>query len=90
MDQVGGYDFVIACDCIFPPVYGESWKLLADSIRELLARKLDTVVYLSFERRKGDQLEDFFAYCEENAKPALVNERVLFEDPICIYRTTLA
>ena len=89
-DAQGPFDLVIACDCVFPPVYGESWKLLADSVRELLSRKSDTVVLLSFERRKGDQLDDFFAYCETNASPAVSCKRVLWDDPICIYRADLA
>jgi len=86
----GPYDIIVSCDCVFPPVYGESWKLLGDSIREVLSQKKDTVVLLSFERRKGDQLEDFFEYCKSNASPAVVCERVLWEDPICIYRASLA
>jgi hypothetical protein len=90
LDTDGDFDYIMACDCVFPPVYGESWKLLADSVREVLSRKPETIIYLSFERRKGDQLDDFFEYCTNNAAPAVSCERILWEDPVCIYRARRA
>jgi len=53
------FDFVLNCDCVFEPLYGESWKLLAEVIDELLGINPQCIVLTSMERRNFDGIEKF-------------------------------
>jgi len=56
-----GFDVVVNCDCVFEPLYGESWKFLVDAIDELLFVNPKCLVLSSVERRNGDGIEKFLA-----------------------------
>lgn len=51
-------DWIVCCDCVFEPLYGESWKLLCDSLL-VLAPDAQTRVFISLERRSEDGVEHF-------------------------------
>ena len=44
----GGIDTVLACDCIFPPVYGSAWPLLETAT----VRAVQVVVLLGSKRSR--------------------------------------
>jgi len=52
------FDLILSCDCIYEPLYGKSWRLLAQSIDTLYAAAQQAdrpppVVLISCERRPG-------------------------------------
>ncbi|CAB1118621.1 unnamed protein product [Ectocarpus sp. CCAP 1310/34] len=55
-------DFVLCADCVFEPLYGDSWKALA----KVMGRLSDagTTVLCSVERRGVDGVPDFLRACE--------------------------
>lgn len=53
----GHFDFVIASDCVYQPVYGTSWKELAACFNILCGPA--TQCYLAFQRRTQDQVDGF-------------------------------
>jgi hypothetical protein len=59
MTQLSQFDIVLNCDCIYEPLYGESWKLLLQVQEELLRINPDTVMLTSVERRKFDNVEHY-------------------------------
>jgi predicted nicotinamide N-methyase len=59
LQETGPFDFVINCDCVYEPLYGESWKLLADVMEELLQVNPKTIMLTSCERRNGDSIDNF-------------------------------
>lgn len=56
------FDFVVCSDCIYEPFWGDSYKLLVDSIIALSDEH--TVVLISLERRTADGVESFLSYAE--------------------------
>lgn len=54
------FDYVLSCDCIYEPLYGESWKLLADTIVVMISPT--TIVLVAVERRNQDGIESFLKY----------------------------
>jgi hypothetical protein len=52
-----GFDIVLNCDCIYEPLYGESWKFLADCQEELLRSKPKSFMITSVERRRVDGVD---------------------------------
>ncbi len=78
---------------VYPPVYGDSWKLLIDTFHVLLTHASAPTILVAWERRKGDQLDDFLAYCAAQS-PAICCERLLQDtssgEDIGIYTVTLA
>lgn len=87
--EEGDFDMLLACDCVFPPVYGESWFLLVDTFHEFLSKGGNPVALISWERRKSDKYDEFVSYCASKS-PALQLDRVLLEEPISIYSITIA
>ena len=63
-DELGGAcpDLIIACDCIFAPIFGSSFLLL--QMLTFLAGP-GTTVLLAVERRKDDGAEAFFEQAAE-------------------------
>ncbi|CBJ30547.1 conserved unknown protein [Ectocarpus siliculosus] len=55
-------DFVLCADCVFEPLYGDSWKALA----KVMGRLSDagTTVLCSVERRGVDGVPEFLRACE--------------------------
>ncbi len=79
LSNLGGKpDLIIACDCIFAPLFGDSFLLLE---MLLLLSSQDTYVLLGVERRNGDGVDRFFDCAREagfeirNAKD--LNSKVL-------------
>ncbi|EKX44730.1 hypothetical protein GUITHDRAFT_109509 [Guillardia theta CCMP2712] len=93
----GSFRFVLACDCIFAPLYGDSWRLLADSLHVLLQAEearpeggLEPPIgILAMQRRNGDQVDTFFEYLRSLNDQWVVN--LVYENkPIEIYEVFLA
>lgn len=75
------FDFVVCSDCIYEPFWGDSYKLLVDSIIALSDEH--TVVLISLERRTADGVESFLAYAEsQGLECRLVKE----SEPMKMYR----
>ena len=53
------FSIVINCDCIYEPLYGESYKALAQVLETLLKRNPDALVLTSVERRTADGVDKF-------------------------------
>ena len=54
-----GFDVALNCDCVYEPLYGESWKLLVDCQEELLRLNPNAYVLTSVERRRADGVERY-------------------------------
>eukprot|EP00571_Detonula_confervacea_P011882 CAMPEP_0172302460 /NCGR_PEP_ID=MMETSP1058-20130122/4158_1 /TAXON_ID=83371 /ORGANISM="Detonula confervacea, Strain CCMP 353" /LENGTH=273 /DNA_ID=CAMNT_0013012943 /DNA_START=54 /DNA_END=872 /DNA_ORIENTATION=+ len=54
-----GFDVVLNCDCVYEPLYGDSWHLLNETIDELLKVNPKCVVISSMERRAADGIDNF-------------------------------
>jgi len=59
-----GFDVVLNCDCIFEPLYGESWKKLVECQEALLQINPSTYMLTSVERRRFDGIENYLAAIE--------------------------
>ena len=57
-------DIVLNCDCVYEPLYGDSWKLLADVQDELLQMNPLALVLTSVERRNADAIDDYLERLE--------------------------
>ena len=53
------FDVVLNCDCIFEPLYGESWKKLVECQVSLLQANPSTYMLTSVERRKYDGIDHY-------------------------------
>lgn len=53
------FDLVLNCDCIYEPLYGESWKYLAHCQTEFLRHNPKAFVLTSVERRKDDGIDKY-------------------------------
>ena len=53
------FSIVINCDCIYEPLYGESWMLLAEVLETVLKRNPGALVLTSVERRNTDGVDKF-------------------------------
>lgn len=60
------FSIVINCDCIYEPLYGDSWKLLAQVLETILQRNPNTLVLTSVERRNTDGVDKFLECMEES------------------------
>jgi hypothetical protein len=82
-----GSFIVMNCDCVYEPLYGESWKLLADVLETVLELNPNTLVLTSVERRNADGVEKFLAKMLASPHIASV-EKVWFDEEykIEIYR----
>ena len=83
--QLDSFDLVLNCDCIYEPLYGESWKALLQVQLALLERKPDALMLTSLERRKFDGADLYLAALREH--PTVVKVDLVHEDdPVEIYR----
>lgn len=83
--QLDSFDVVLNCDCIYEPLYGESWKDLLKVQIALLQRKPDALVLTSLERRKFDGAVHYLDALAEHPMVAKV-DLVHQDDPVEIYR----
>ncbi|KAL7493640.1 hypothetical protein ACHAWT_004648 [Skeletonema menzelii] len=75
-----GFDIVLNCDCVFEPLYGESWHLLNETIDELLKVNPKCVVVSSMERRgPADGIDLFIDEMKEMEYVKSV-EKVYYEE----------
>jgi hypothetical protein len=58
--EITGFDIVVNCDCVYEPLYGQSWHLLNETIDELLRVNPKCLVLSSMERRgAADGIDKF-------------------------------
>jgi predicted nicotinamide N-methyase len=61
------FDVVLNCDCIYEPLYGDSWKMLLKVQEELLKVNPATYMLTSVERRKFDCIELYLQGLEDSS-----------------------
>ena len=55
------FDYILVTDCVYEPLYGDSWKHLVEVCDELLIRNPHAVCLHSMERRAKDGIDKFLA-----------------------------
>lgn len=63
--SVKPFDVILICDCVFEPLYGDSWKLLCETLA-VVAVDNTTEVLISCERRSEDAIDDFLEMLSEH------------------------
>ena len=53
------WEVILCSDCVYEPLYGDSWRLLSAALQALTTAK--TVALVACERRRADGVEDFLA-----------------------------
>lgn len=61
-------DVVLSCDCIYEPLYGTSWRALAQTMKLLCEANPKCVVIMGVERRNQDGIDKFLAFVDEETK----------------------
>ena len=61
-------DIVLACDCIYEPLYGTSWQALAQTMELLCVTNPKCVVLMSVERRNQDGIDKFLEFVETKTR----------------------
>ncbi|POM64021.1 Cmp dcmp deaminase family [Phytophthora palmivora] len=61
-------DVVLSCDCIYEPLYGTSWRQLAQTMELLCLANPKCVVLMGVERRNQDGIDKFLAFVEKDTK----------------------
>jgi Lysine methyltransferase len=82
------FDVVLNCDCVYEPLYGQSWKLLVEAMDELLRINPATIMITSLERRKADGVDKFLEALKQSDHVSKV-DRLDFESgypEVQIYR----
>jgi len=86
----GKFDVVINCDCIFEPLYGESWKQLLECQEALLRANPRAYVLTGVERRKYDGVDRYLRALEESSAVRKVERIALpsssYPSEVQIYR----
>ena len=78
--STAGFDIVLNCDCVFEPLYGNSWHLLNETIDELLRVNPKCIVVSSMERRgPADGIDKFIDEMKEMEYVGSV-DKVYFEE----------
>jgi predicted nicotinamide N-methyase len=76
------FDVVLNCDCIYEPLYGDSWKMLLKVQEELLKANPATYMLTSVERRKFDCIELYLQGLEDSSIVSRVEKIVVdFDAP---------
>lgn len=78
--ETTGFDIVVNCDCVFEPLYGQSWHLLNETIDELLRVNPSCLVLSSMERRGAADGIDKFLYEMQTLNHVGSVEKVWSED----------
>lgn len=65
--QLQKFDIVLNCDCIYEPLYGDSWKMLLKVQEALLNANPETYMLTSVERRKFDCIELYLQGLEDSS-----------------------
>ena len=74
LQDTNEFDMVLNCDCIYEPLYGDSWKLLVECINELLLFNPKTMVVTSVERRAADGIDKFLATLSDSSHVSTVTK----------------
>ncbi|KAL4128433.1 Secreted RxLR effector protein 48 [Phytophthora ramorum] len=61
-------DVVLSCDCIYEPLYGTSWRELAQTMELLCLANPKCVVLMGVERRNQDGIDKFLAFVDKETK----------------------
>ncbi|KAJ0399245.1 hypothetical protein P43SY_007093 [Pythium insidiosum] len=61
-------DVILSCDCIYEPLYGQSWRALAQTMQLLCERNPQAVVLMCVERRNQDGIDKFLAFVDDETK----------------------
>ncbi|KAE9044796.1 hypothetical protein PF002_g4077 [Phytophthora fragariae] len=61
-------DVVLSCDCIYEPLYGTSWRALAQTMELLCQANPKCVVLMGVERRNQDGIDKFLAFVDEETE----------------------
>jgi hypothetical protein len=65
-DTYGDFDIVLSCDCIYEPLYGQSWRALAHTIDVLCRRNPKCLALVSIERRNKDGVDSFLEFLQSD------------------------
>lgn len=84
-EMPSNFDLVINCDCVYVPLYGESYKGLIETQLALLRKNPKTILITSVERRRVDGIEKYIEGLESSDLVDRV-EQVLSKGKIEIYR----
>lgn len=68
-DAGGAFDLVLCCDCVFEPLYGESWRALVECL-EVLCAGPETIVLISVTQRNHSGIDRFLARAAEQLQVA--------------------
>jgi predicted nicotinamide N-methyase len=72
------FDIVLNCDCVYEPLYGDSWKRLVVCMEELLRKNPSTLMVTSVERRASDGVDSFLETLRQS--PLVSSVDCVFED----------
>lgn len=61
-------DVVLSCDCIYEPLYGTSWRELAQTMELLCQANPKCVVLMGVERRNADGIDKFLAFVDKHTQ----------------------
>jgi predicted nicotinamide N-methyase len=76
------FDVVLNCDCIFEPLYGESWKFLVECQEAFLIRNPNAFMLTSCERRRHDGIEKYLQALDDSPVVGRVEQvKPLFDYP---------
>ncbi|DBA03010.1 TPA: hypothetical protein N0F65_003198 [Lagenidium giganteum] len=86
-------DVILSCDCIYEPLYGQSWRALAQTMEMLCQQNPKALVIMGVERRNQDGIDKFLAFVDAETRLSwkLMVETVGTKDNrIELYYLTLA
>ncbi|GLE07866.1 hypothetical protein PINS_up018608 [Pythium insidiosum] len=61
-------DVILSCDCIYEPLYGQSWRALAQTMEILCKRYPHAAVLMCVERRNQDGIDKFLAFVDQETQ----------------------
>jgi predicted nicotinamide N-methyase len=64
------FSTIIVCDCVFEPLYGDSWKLLCETL--VVLADSETSVLISCERRREDSIPEFLELLGQNFSTSII------------------
>ena len=90
-DEGWGWDVILCSDCVYEPLYGDSWRLLSATLRVLLlpgsgsgsgsgaaasVERDSPVAVVALERRRADGAERFLDSCREWGAEVVLERRL--------------
>jgi predicted nicotinamide N-methyase len=68
-----GVDICLNCDCVYEPLYGESWKALVEVMDEMLRVNPKCLMLTSCERRNADGIPNFLEAMQQSSHVSQVD-----------------